>query len=130
MDTVGLLGPLEAEVMEVMWQSQRATVRDVVNQLGRSRPLAYTTVMTVMNTLAGKGLLSRSSEGRANLFTVALTRESFLKLKAEQAVSSVITRFGDLAIAQFLEAVSRISPKDLKRLRRLMEATAPMTEEG
>ena len=61
------LGRLEAEVMAVLWRSDvPLLVRQVVAALNsdRAEPLAYTTVMTVMSRLAGKGLLSRSRAGR------------------------------------------------------------------
>ena len=63
------LGPLEAEVMAVLWRANRPLpVRDVAAELnaGRDTPLAYTTVMTVMSRLAGKGILARFVE-RAEL---------------------------------------------------------------
>jgi predicted transcriptional regulator len=56
------LGPLEAEVMAVLWNAEAPVpVREVVHRLntGRAAPLAYTTVMTVLSRLAGKGILVR-----------------------------------------------------------------------
>ncbi len=119
MDPSDLLGPLEAEVMRVMWEKEQATVRQVVGSLQARRSVAYTTVMTIMSNLVGKGLLRRVPEGKAYSYTVALSREAFLEQKSREAVSEVITRFGDLAIARFMEAVARLEPDDLERLRQL-----------
>jgi predicted transcriptional regulator len=61
------LEPLEAEVMDALWRADRPLlVREVVDRLnaGRARPLAYTTVMTVLSRLAGKGILVRGQQGR------------------------------------------------------------------
>ena len=59
-------GDLEAVVMDVLWRrGAPATVRDVLGELTAARPLAYTTVMTVMDNLHRKGALSREMEGRA-----------------------------------------------------------------
>ncbi|MCZ2818000.1 BlaI/MecI/CopY family transcriptional regulator [Modestobacter sp. VKM Ac-2984] len=59
-------GDLEAVVMDVLWRRAAATtVREVLAELTPSRPLAYTTVMTVMDNLHRKGALSREMEGRA-----------------------------------------------------------------
>ena len=58
-----MLGPLEAEVMAVLWRAGAPLpVREVAAELnaGRDAALAYTTVMTVMSRLAGKGILARS----------------------------------------------------------------------
>jgi predicted transcriptional regulator len=62
-----LLGPLEAEVMEVVWAASRPlAVRDVLATVNRRRrdALAYTTVMTVMARLADKGILRRTRQGK------------------------------------------------------------------
>jgi predicted transcriptional regulator len=59
-------GELEAEIMDRLWAwSRPALVREVVDDLNRDRPLAYTTVMTVMENLHRKGWLRRERDGRA-----------------------------------------------------------------
>jgi predicted transcriptional regulator len=53
-------GDLEAVIMDVMWRrGAPTTVRDVHGQLAQARPIAYTTVMTVMDNLYRKGFLQR-----------------------------------------------------------------------
>lgn len=60
----------ELAVMKVVWRLGRATVREVHGALQQSRPLAYTTVLTMMRILEGKGFLARDdSAGRAHVFT-------------------------------------------------------------
>lgn len=117
MGTSDLLGPLESEVMEVMWGKGEATVRQVVDVLEPRRRVAYTTVMTIMSNLVKKGLLKSIPTGKAYLYTVALSREAFLERKAQEAVSEVLERFGDLAVARFMEAAARTNPEYLKRLQ-------------
>jgi predicted transcriptional regulator len=58
------LGPLEIAVMEILWVQGESNVHDVVEKLGR--PLAYTTVMTTLDRLYKKGLLSRHKSERAS----------------------------------------------------------------
>ena len=60
MGPLALLGPLEAEVTTLMWERRESTVREVVDSLRGRRELAYTTVMTIMNNLVTKGLLTRN----------------------------------------------------------------------
>jgi predicted transcriptional regulator len=56
-------GELESAIMDVVWASDRAyLVREVRERLSYNRPLAYTTVMTVMNILYGKGVLCREKQ--------------------------------------------------------------------
>ncbi len=60
------LGDLEAVIMNLFWDRSGAmTVRDVLEELSTSRKLAYTTVMTVMDNLYRKDLLTRTQQGRA-----------------------------------------------------------------
>ena len=75
------LGDLERSVMEQLWDStgrrpEGASVRDVLEALPGERGLAYTTVMTVLDRLSKKGLVTRERDGRAWRYTPAGTRES------------------------------------------------------
>ena len=72
-DPLRALGRLERDVMEVMWRGSEMPVRDVQTALTRS--IAYTTVMTTLDRLFKKGLVSRRREGRAFLYSAAQTRE-------------------------------------------------------
>ncbi len=70
-----VLGPLEAEVLREVWAvDEPVTVRQLVERLndGRSKELAYTTVMTVMSRLEQKGVLRRRREGRGYLYEAAV----------------------------------------------------------
>jgi predicted transcriptional regulator len=59
-------GQLESAIMDVVWSQDRPLlVREVRDRLHYARPVAYTTVMTVMTILHGKGVLSREKYGRA-----------------------------------------------------------------
>ena len=67
----GGFGPLESGVMDAVWAAGAAvSVREIVDGLneGRSEPLAYTTVMTVMNRLVDKQALTRSPAGRGFVY--------------------------------------------------------------
>ena len=58
----------ELEVMRAIWELEGGTVREVHKRLNRNRPLAYTTVMTMLNILEEKGHLTRRKQGRAYLY--------------------------------------------------------------
>jgi predicted transcriptional regulator len=109
-------GPLEAEVMEVLWAAAGpVSVRDVAERLndGRAEPLAYTTVMTVMSRLAQKHVLERRREGRGYLYEPSAADAAGL------AVKSVIRTYGDEAVAHFVDE-ARADPQVLRRLQRLL----------
>jgi predicted transcriptional regulator len=111
------LGPLETDVMRILWASSEAlTVRDVLDRLNRRRrpKLAYTTVMTVLSRLVEKDVLHRTKTGR---------RYAYQALAGDPgavAVRRVIRDFGPAAVAHFLEE-ARGDPALLASLRRLMK---------
>lgn len=111
------LGPLERELMGVLWQSDEPmTVREVLSVVNgrRAEPLAYTTVMTTLARLADKGLAARDRAGRAHRYWPVASDI------ASVAVRQVVSEFGDEALASFVDQVS--DDADLRaRLTRLLE---------
>ena len=106
------LGDLEAAIMELLWDaSEPCRVRDVVEQLQPHRPLAYTTVMTVMDNLHRKGWLSRERDGRAWSYRAAGTRQAYSAQLMTEVLTSSTDRAG--ALAQFAE---QIDPADAETL--------------
>src|SRR5258708_19680075 len=67
------LGPLEQGLLEALWLRGTATVRELLED--GYQDLAYTTVMTTLDRLFKKGLLTRSEEGRAFLYAPRFSRE-------------------------------------------------------
>jgi len=117
-----LLGPLELAVMELMWERDAATVRDIVTALQPGRPLAHTTVMTIMTHLVDKGLLRRTPlDRRTHLYEVVLSRDQFLQDASARVVRALVEDFGDLALAQFARALEDVSPAQQQRIRRLLK---------
>ena len=114
-----VLGPLEAEVMEVTWDEGEVTVRDVHETLSKSRPVAYTTVMTTMGRLADKGLLRRVEDQRAHRFTPLLSREQYADSTVKSVVDWLVSQFRDPAVAYFLD---RVEEEDERVIQALKEA--------
>src|SRR5207302_599285 len=84
------LGPLETEVMARLWKRRSATVRDIVEDLARTRELAYTTVMTIMVRLHDKGLLERTREGKTYVYRPAHTRDEHLLARGAEDTADVV----------------------------------------
>ena len=82
-------GELEAAVMQVLWQrGAPATVREVLAELTASRPLAYTTVMTVMDNLHRKGALQREMAGRAWRYRPTRSRAEHSAVMLQEVLSA------------------------------------------
>ena len=112
-----VLGPLEAEVMEVTWDLGEVTVRDVHEALNASRAVAYTTVMTTMGRLADKGLLRRVEDQRAHRFTPLLSREQYADSTVKSVVDWLVSQFRDPAVAYFLDRVEENDEKVIAALK-------------
>jgi predicted transcriptional regulator len=71
-------GDLEAVIMSRVWaHGDPVTVRDLVDELQRERPIAYTTVMTTMDNLHRKGWLARVKDGKAYRYTATASRAEY-----------------------------------------------------
>jgi predicted transcriptional regulator len=67
------LAPLELDCMNALWPAGEATVRDIQEALLPTRPRAYTTIMTILDRLAQKGIVLRRKSGRAWVYQPILT---------------------------------------------------------
>jgi BlaI family penicillinase repressor len=116
------LTPQELAIMKVVWQLEKATVRDVYESLRRLRPIAYTTVMTMMKILEDKGYLKKTRVERAYLYKPARPRQ--------QVVGSMVRDFVDRvfdgasgALLVHLAKDGKLSRDDRDAIRRLIEET-------
>lgn len=113
-----VLGGLEELILEALWKRGTGTVGEVVGAISKKRDLAYTTVLTVMTRMIDKGYLSRKElpNGRY-LYRPAYSREEFYAKTSRALFSQLVRRFGSLAVAQFVDALEEVDPKQLKVLQ-------------
>ncbi|MGB6265694.1 MAG: BlaI/MecI/CopY family transcriptional regulator, partial [Candidatus Acidiferrales bacterium] len=83
------LAPLELDCMNTLWPMGEGTVREIRDSLAPRRPRAYTTIMTIMDRLARKGVVERRKSGRAYVYRPNLSAED----ARTQAVSQVVENF-------------------------------------
>jgi len=114
-----VLGPLESEVMDVLWNRAECNVRDVIQVLGRQ--LAYTTVMTTLDRLYKKGLLSRRKFERAFIYAPRLSRQDWEQRRAGDFLAAFFTGpkpSGDALISCLVDAVGARDEALLDELER------------
>ncbi|MGH9519072.1 MAG: BlaI/MecI/CopY family transcriptional regulator [Terriglobales bacterium] len=115
------LGPLEHDVMEVLWRRGRCNVREVVDALTKS--LAYTTVMTTLDRLFKKGLLEREKSERAFVYLPALSRLQWQQRRAGEFLANF---FGgarpDALISTLVDAVEAYDAELLAELTHKIQA--------
>jgi predicted transcriptional regulator len=115
------LGELEQLIMNIVWQHDCATVRCVYDALKQQRDLAYTTVMTTMDRLTKKGILKRTKVGKAYEYRASQTEAELCQCTNQAIFDMLIRRYGDVAIAQFVDTVDKIDPSKLEELKRLVD---------
>lgn len=115
------LHALEAELMELVWESGETTVRSALEALNAraAKPRAYTTIMTTMARLHSKGLLDRRREQRADIYAPRLTREEYRQARAAADIQTLVARYGDVALVGFAREMNQLEPQQRDRLRRL-----------
>jgi predicted transcriptional regulator len=116
------LGPLEERLLEALWQRGSATVRDMVD--GACPDLAYTTVMTTLDRLFKKNLLSRKAEGRAFRYAPRFTREELHREVAGEAFRQLLdaSPASSLPLSYLVEILTERDAQLLDDLRRVVEA--------
>jgi predicted transcriptional regulator len=114
------LHELEAEVMDAMWQLERATVREVMEACNAraDKPRAYTTYMTIMTRLDTKGLLKRKRDGRTDTYWPRLDRATYQERRAAAEVEQLVEQFGDVALVHFARTMDGLDPARARTLRR------------
>jgi predicted transcriptional regulator len=116
------LGPLEERLLETLWTRGNATVRDLVED--SCRDLAYTTVMTTLDRLFKKNLLSREAEGRAFRYAPRVSREELHREAAGAAFRQLLdaSPASSLPLSYLVEILTERDAQLLDDLRQVVEA--------
>jgi predicted transcriptional regulator len=119
------LHELEAEVMDQVWERGEASVREVMEALNAvaDKARAYTTYMTIMARLDGKGLLERRRQGKTDLYSPRYTRDEYSDLRARAELDSFVDQFGDVALAHIARQLAGLDPRRRRALQRLARET-------
>ena len=105
------IGSLEADILAIIWERQQATVRDVYETLREQRQIAYTTVMTVMNNLVKKELLTQDRSSIAYLYTPAIPGNEVAGTILDSVVAAAVSRPGQPRALAPARAQARPQPR-------------------
>lgn len=115
------LGPLEERLLEVLWErGSPVTVRNLVEQ--DCSDLAYTTVMTTLDRLFKKNLLSRQADGRAFRYSALYSREQLHQRLLSQTLHRALDVAPTLPLSYLVDALGERDAKLLDHLKELVEA--------
>jgi BlaI family penicillinase repressor len=114
------LTPQELAIMKVVWRRNEATVRDVHAALNESRPLAYTTVMTLMRILQEKGYLTRATHEKAHVYRPAKPRQQVIGGMVRDFLDRVFDGASD-ALLVHLARDNKLTAKQKRIVRQLID---------
>ena len=114
------LGAQELAIMKVVWQQKDVSVREVYETLRERRTVAYTTVMTMMNTLEGKGYLKKTLDGRAYRYRAAIPERRVVTAMVREFVERVFDGSSAPLLAHLVSSTD-LSESERKELRRLID---------
>jgi predicted transcriptional regulator len=103
-----ILGPLEYDVIKTIWgMTQPVKVREIYEEQRKAKKIAYTTVMTTMNTLFEKGLLDRRIEngkrGLVYVYWSKMTKAEIENKAVKMIIDSLIKNFGETVASYLVE---------------------------
>lgn len=109
-------GGLQKEVMRILWSEGPLSVEEVRQKLPRSRQSAYTTVQTVLNRLAERGLVSRDTEQRAIRYRPAFSESDHLAMTIKGTLAGASEQARTTVLANL---VGELDEGDLEQVRRI-----------
>lgn len=101
--------PLELACLTALWALGQGSVKDVRQSVADSHPLAYTTVMTVLDRLSRRGLITRTKAGRAFVYEPAVSRDTLRRVALREFLDSYFESSQD-ELLRFLQGEARAIP--------------------
>lgn len=115
------ISELEQEVMNIVWELDKCSVRDVLEKINKNKQLAYTTIATILQRLHEKELVSRRDQGISFIYSPKLSKESYSKNLAQSFISKFFNSFGDVGLVSFAESIDKLPKKKKDYLLELLE---------
>lgn len=107
--------------MNIVWELNKCSVRDVLKGMNKNKQLAYTTVATVLQRLYEKGLVARRGQGIAFFYSPKLSKETYSKNLAYSFIGKFFDSFGDVGLASFAQSIDKLPKKKKVYLLGLLE---------
>lgn len=126
----GILGHLEQDILDMLWSSGEASGKEIFTAIRRTRDIALTTVLTVLERLGKKGLVIKEKGESVYLFRPAFTRDEFTKQVSGDFFKGLFELSASGASASFVNILAQVDPVELDRLKALIENKKKEIESG
>ncbi len=114
------LTPQELEIMKIVWRLEAAPVRGVYEELRKQRPIAYTTVMTMMKILEQKGYLQKTVDERAFVYRAAEPQERVVGGMVKEFVDRVFNGAAEPLLVHLVKD-RKLNERDVAEIQRLLK---------
>lgn len=119
-----LLTEVELQLMNIVWNLDKATIKEVVSHLPKERPLAYTTVATVIKILEQKGFLECQKNSYAHVFHPVVTKYEYENACLDHIVANVFD--GEpMALVQRLLMAKKLPSDDIEAIEKALKQFIP-----
>ncbi|WP_042224193.1 BlaI/MecI/CopY family transcriptional regulator [Oceanobacillus manasiensis] len=115
-------GPLEAKIMDILWNGEEKTIKDVQQILEQEKATNFNTVMTVMNRLIEKGILQKRTEGKSSLYRPVQSRIEFLNTQSKEMTNELMDEFGNVVVSHMLNALEEADEDLVAKLEQKIKA--------
>ena len=112
--------PLELQVLSVLWENGPATVRAVLDRMPDGKQRAYTTILSILQGLEKKELVTKTSEGTAHVYTALSSRKKIMAPMFKDMVRNFFSGNPVDAMQQLLDT-SKLSDDELDQIDQLLE---------
>ena len=111
---------VEMQILSILWEKGPLPVKDINASMPDKKKRAYTTVLTVLQLMEKKGLVTHARDGVRHIYRVKRSREKILKPFMKDLVSHVFG--GNPASAmQFLMNDKKVSADDISKMRKMLD---------
>lgn len=110
----------ELEILQLLWQKGPSSVREINDELSKNKEVGYTTTLKIMQLMLGKGLLSRTEQGRFHIYKSAVSQKSMQEHLVNKFVDAA---FGGQAMNMVMQTLGnhKASKTELDAIRKLLD---------
>ena len=111
----------ELEILQIIWQKNEATVREVHDELVEKKQVGYTTTLKLMQIMHAKGLLIRNTETKSHLYEAAVSQEKTQKFMLNKVIDSLFLGSGFELIMLALNS-KKLAKKEMEHLKKYFKS--------
>ncbi len=110
----------ELEILQVLWERKSATVREVHEEISRTKDIGYTTALKLLQIMFEKGLVTRDDSSKTHIYMPAVSREKTQKHLLGKMIDNVFSGSSSELVMQAL-GNHKTSPEELDEIQKLLD---------